>query len=298
MADPLPGAAAAASGPPAPLRLGRIDYLNLWPIFHLLSRHLPEGEAVIHWPGHPNELNRALHEARLDVSPSSSFAYLEGAESYRLLSGVGICARRAVQSVVLLSPTPLEDLGDWLQHHPGPVLLTNASASSSALLRLLWQRVWKLPSVPWRPCPPGEGLCFQRPHLEIGNQALRLWLTPPQGWQVIDLAEAWHDWTGLPFVFAVWIVREACVATHSALLQRLHTALTAINAQLPTHLPELAPLAASLHGLSAKAVLDYWHTMYTTIGPEELAALTCFGAYATELGLLNGMPALRWFPAP
>jgi hypothetical protein len=57
-------------------------------------------------------------------------------------------------------------------------------------------------------------------------------------------------------------------------------------------------LAATLHGISAEAVLAYWRTMHADLGPEEQAALACFGAYATELGLLRGMPTLRWFPEP
>ncbi|WP_281752285.1 menaquinone biosynthesis protein [Thermodesulfomicrobium sp. WS] len=283
---------------PLPLRLGRIDYLNVWHVFQLLARLLPEGRGCVHLPGHPSELNRALREGRLDVSPSSSFEYLQGAEHYRLLAGHGICARHQVQSVLMLSPTPLEELGRWMEHHPGPVLVSTASATSSALLRILWHRAWRLPEPQWQPCPPGHGLDTGRPHLEIGNIALERWLNPPPGWQVIDLATAWHHFTGLPFVFAVWIVRAASIAEHREAITQLHEALTAISRTLPQRLPELAPLAATLHGIPAEAVLAYWRTMHSDLGPEEQAALTCFGAYATEFGLLRGMPTLRWFPEP
>lgn len=283
---------------PLPLRLGRIDYLNVWHVFQLLTRLLPEGKGCAHLPGHPSQLNLALREGLLDVSPSSSFEYLEGAEKYVLLSGHGICARHQVQSVLLLSPTPLEGLASWMAHHPGAVFLSSASATSSVLLRVLWRQAWKLPEPTWQQCTPGQGMGTGRPHLEIGNIALRLWLNPPPGWHVIDLATAWHRFTGLPFVFAVWIVRHASLAHHRDTLLQLQTALTTATCMLPDSVHDLAPLAATLHGIPAEAVLGYWRSMHTDLGPEEHAALVRFGAYATELGLLSGMPALRWFPEP
>jgi len=280
-----------------PLRLGRIDYLNVWHIFHLLSQRLPEGEAMVHLPGHPSELNAALRQGRIDVSPSSSFEYLGGADAYCLLSGLGISARTQVQSVLLLSPVPRQELASWLHHHPGPILLSSASATASALLRILWHRAWQLPAVPWQTCPPGEGIRHGRPFLEIGNLALHHWVHPPDGWHIIDLASAWHKWTGLPFVFAVWIVRKASMETWRAALTQLHAALVDIAANLNGHLERLAPVAAALHGFPPHQVLQYWRTMHPTIGPEEMASLIRYSAYATELGLLAGTPTLRWFPS-
>jgi chorismate dehydratase len=40
--------------------------------------------------------------------------------------------------------------------------------------------------------------------LLIGDQAMR---ARREGLLVLDLAEEWHEWTGLPFVFALWTVR-------------------------------------------------------------------------------------------
>src|ERR1035438_660532 len=41
--------------------------------------------------------------------------------------------------------------------------------------------------------------------LMIGDMAMR---ARGQGLFVLDLAEEWHSWTGLPFVFALWLVRR------------------------------------------------------------------------------------------
>ena len=61
------------TGIPA-LRVGRIPYANLLPIFHALEEGgAPEGIAYVE--GHPSELNRRLREGGLDISPSSSIEY-------------------------------------------------------------------------------------------------------------------------------------------------------------------------------------------------------------------------------
>src|SRR5207244_7971510 len=42
--------------------------------------------------------------------------------------------------------------------------------------------------------------------LLIGDRAMRACL--PGFAHAYDLGQEWHDWTGLPFVYAVWAVRE------------------------------------------------------------------------------------------
>ena len=127
------------------LRIGRIDYLNIWHVFHLLTEICPEGPYFHYEPGHPSRLNHALATGELDISPSSSFEYLLHAEQYEILPGASICAHSEVQSVLFLSPAPLAELPAWLASNPGPVCLTGASATSTALLKVLWSQKWGLP---------------------------------------------------------------------------------------------------------------------------------------------------------
>jgi chorismate dehydratase len=279
------------------LQIGRIDYLNVWHIFHLLTQICPEGREFHYVPDHPSKLNRDLATGELDISPSSSFEYLLHAERYELLPGASICAEKEVQSVLFLSPVPLEDLPRWLARNPGPVSLTEASATSTALLKVLWQQKWGLAEPQWKTVPPGQGLATGRPFLEIGNLALRHFVHPPAGYHIIDLATEWSSWTGLPFVFAVWIARHGLRAPTRNQLAVLKGHIKDITASLDSHFESLSRLPDLPDWLSSPDLLRYWRAMSYGLGAREQASLALFGERCTRLGLLPGMPALRWFSA-
>jgi chorismate dehydratase len=279
------------------LQIGRIDYLNIWHVFHLLEGVCPEGPDYHYEPGHPSTLNRLLACGALDISPSSSFEYLLHAESYELLPGASICAKEEVQSVLFLSPVPLAELSAWLSRNPGPVCLTGASATSTALLKVLWNRKWGLPEPRWESVEPGAGLSTGRPFLEIGNLALRHFVHPPKGYHMVDLAAEWSSWTGLPFVFAVWIVRRNLPAATRELLGRLQGHIGTITADLSSHFEALSRLPELPGWLTSPNLLRYWRAMDYGLGPEEQASLALFGERCTSCGLLPGMPGLRWFNA-
>lgn len=89
------------------------------------------------------------------------------------------------------------------------IALSPHSQSSNALLRILWQRYWQRDpaAVEWI-APNGEPLADHVPadaQLIIGDEAL----TCAPGPHAIDLGQAWHEWTGLPFVFACWMATDS-----------------------------------------------------------------------------------------
>lgn len=277
------------------LCIGKIDYLNIWHVFHLLAQACPEGPDFRYAPGHPSELNAMLARGDLHISPSSSFEYLLHAERYQLLPGASISAAHEVQSVLFLSPVPLDNLPSWMNSNPGPVCLTGASATSTALLHVLWTQKWQLPDTQWKEVPPGEGLATGRPFLEIGNLALRHFVHPPKGYHIYDLAAEWSSWTGLPFVFAVWILRRDLTGTEVGLIERLSRDISAITGSLASHFDHLAQLPDRPEWLDAQTLVRYWQAMNYDFGPTEQAGLALFAQRCTSQGLLPGMPGLRWF---
>lgn len=277
------------------LRIGRIDYLNIWHVFHLLQAFCPEGPDFHYVPGHPSALNQALAAGVLDISPSSSFEYLERAENYKLLPGASISAEHEVQSVLFLSPVGLDTLPQWLAAHPGPVCVTRASATSTALLKVLWSQKWNLPIPAWQETEPGTGLATGRPFLEIGNLALRHFVHPPPCYEVIDLAHEWSSWTGLPFVFAVWVVRRGLSMTAKKRVARLGRHITAVTATLGRHFAALSHLPQRPDWLSQQELLRYWQAMDNALDPRQQAGLVLFAERCIQQGLLPGAPALTWF---
>lgn len=277
------------------LHIGRIDYLNIWHVFHLLEQSCPEGPDFHYVPGHPSELNAALADGTLDISPSSAFEYLERAERYTLLPGASICAHEEVQSVLFLSPVGIDELPAWMASHPGPICVTGASATSTALLKVLWSQKWHLPAPEWLEVAPGAGLTTGRPFLEIGNLALRHFIHPPQGYHIIDLAREWRAWTNLPFVFAVWIVRRDLAPKIRQLLDRLHNRIASVTATLDREFERLSHLSLHPDWLTQQNLLRYWRAMNYGLDAREQAGLMLFAECCTRQGLLPGAPALAWF---
>lgn len=277
------------------LRIGQISYLNVLPLYHHLKRIFPATGDIEYIPGHPSEMNALLAQGALDTAPASAFEYLRDAEKYRLLPDLSITAPHGpVKSVLLVSPAPLSELPAWMRAHGDAISVTRATASSVALLKVLWKYFWKLPEADWRDIEPGTGLEYRRPFLEIGNFALRNYLNPPEGWQIIDLGGEWMRHTGLPFVFAVWIVRRGLNEGQKELLADVHAALMHCKASCREALDEVAELPGIRNWIDRDGVENYLSILGYDLGPKELASLALFGDYCTRLGLINGMPGLSW----
>lgn len=277
------------------LRIGQISYLNVLPLFHHLQELFPPRQGLEYVKGHPAEMNAMLAQGTLDCAPASSFEYLLDAERYRLLPDLSITASHGpVKSVLLLSPVPLAGLPAWIAGHGPAVHVTSASASSVALLKVLWTYCWRLPEADWMDIAPGTGTSGDRPFLEIGNLALKHWVEPPAGWHIIDLADEWMRWTGLPFVFAVWIVRRGLSDAQRASLADVHTALMHCKATCVQAIAEIAEWDEFTSWINRAGIEDYLATVGYDLGPREQASLAVFGDYCTRLGLIPGMPSLSW----
>ena len=118
--------------------------------------------------------------------------------------------------------------------------------------------------------------------LVIGDAAL---LLPASGQYPVevDLGEAWHAWTGLPFVFAVWAARRdadsaLAAAAHARLLESRHWGLS--------HLDELAEAAHAATGMPARACRDYLTGLDYALEYRHLAGLTDFFRRLAGEGLI------------
>ncbi len=276
------------------LCIGQIDYLNVWPLFHCLKKCSPDLD-VQYVRGHPSELNRALRTGDVQLSPSSSFEYLLNWSEYQLLPGIGVSGRHEVQSVLLVSPVSLWELPEFLRSHGNIVLLTEASAASVALLKVLWRFAWNLPEPQWNSVGPGLGIKGEHPFLEIGDFALKLRITPPKGWVLIDLATSWERFTGLPFVFAVWILRRDLSPLQQQDLASFVHVLHSCKGYVRSHLEELSEADGLPGWIPRDRLLSYWKTMDYELHPDHMASLILFSHYCRLLGLIPSIPGLSWF---
>jgi len=268
------------------LVLGHIAYLNCVPFFHHLRESGFDGAIV---PGVPSALNAMLQRGALDVCPSSSFEYGQHCSLYRLLPGLSISSRGPVQSVLLFSPVPPEQLGGV------PIALTGESATSVNLMRVLLREYCGVPQeMDYVPDAPVERLIGQGiPGLLIGDRAMRMaQLVDPS--LIYDLGELWFRFTGLPFVFALWMVRRQVAEERSGEVRQLLHQLRRSLAQAQGHLEELARGCAAESGLSAASIANYWQTMSYGLDDEHLQGLKHYFALCHRHGLLEHEPEVQF----
>lgn len=252
------------------MRLGRIGYVNCYPVYGAIDRGLVAAPATL-VTGTPAELNDRLADGRLDVSVISAVAYAQRAEEYELLPDLAISSDGPVRSVLLFSRRPPEALGG------ARVLVSTASRTSVQLLDLLARDRWGVAFTTEN--APAERADLERlaatrhdAVLVIGDAALLLSAARAYPF-VIDLGEAWKAWTGLPFVFAVWAARRA---VDRRAVRDVHRALLASRKWGLQHLGELAEEAAAATGVERPRCQEYLQGLDYGLSYRHLAGLTDF----------------------
>src|SRR5213075_1145597 len=86
------------------IRLGRISYVNMAPVFYRLDAEVEEVTGV------PTDLNRRLLGGEIDLAPISSIEYARHASRLRILPRLCVSSEGAVDSIQLVSKLPLEQV--------------------------------------------------------------------------------------------------------------------------------------------------------------------------------------------
>jgi chorismate dehydratase len=245
------------------VRLGRISYVNMAPVFHRLDADVEEVAGV------PTELNRRLLDGEIDLAPISSIEYARHAERLRILPRLCVSSEGAVDSIQLVSRKPLEQVRS--------IAVTPESATSVVLTRVL------LPEADH--VPLGEEADAT---LLIGDAALKSAFEDPTPHH--DLGRLWLERTGLPMVFAVWAapdpVPEGVAELESALVDSVRRARAE---------PEiLAHEASERYGYPAGFLARYFEKLRYRFGPRERAGLLTFMELARDVGELGAVPELRF----
>src|SRR6266566_6786626 len=238
------------------------------PVFYRLEAEVEELVGV------PTDLNRALLAGECDLAPISSIEYARNAERLRILPRICVSSEGAVDSIQLVSRTPLE--------HVRTVAVTPESATSVVLTKVL------LPEAEHVPLG-GAGTAEEADaKLLIGDAALKSAFEDPTPHH--DLGRLWLERTGLPMVFAVW----ACPEPLHAGLAELEDALVA-SVRLARAEPEqLAHEASDRYGYPAGFLARYFEKLRYRFGPRERAGLMTFLELARDAGELDEVPELRF----
>jgi chorismate dehydratase len=265
-------------------RVGHIQFLNCLPLYWGLARTgtLLDFELT---KDTPEKLSEQLVQGDLDIGPITLVEFLKNADDLVAFPDIAVGCDGPVMSCVIVSQVPLDQLDGRR------VALGSTSRTSVRLAQLLLaDRYGVRPD--YYTCPPDLSLMMQEAEAAvlIGDAALRANLldAPKYGLAVHDLGTLWKEWTGLPFVFAVWAARRDYLEREPVITRRVHEAfLDSRNLSLE-EVGKVAEQAARWEAYDQKVLERYFTTLDFRFGGPQLAAVAEF---ARRVGPTTGFPA-------
>ncbi len=250
-----------------PIRIGAVTYLNTKPLIHNLEVLAPRAQLVLDYP---SRLADQLARGELDVALIPIIEYFR-IGNLSLVPNIAIASDGPVLSVTLFSRVPWEKIRR--------VALDEGSRTSAALTQmLLRKRVGMALEIAALPLDRSAEEVDADAVLLIGDRAMHACL--PGFEHAYDLGQEWHDWTGLPFVYAAWAVREGVD------LGSVEAALVEAKRQGRSAVGRIAAREAPKLGLDAGFCRRYLdHIIRFDLGPRELAGMDRYYREACELGL-------------
>jgi len=250
-------------------RIGAVSYLNSKPLVEDLSRILPGAEVSLDYPSH---LADALAAGEIDVGLVPSIEAFRKPH-YQILSDACVATRGPVHSVKLYSRV-----------HPGfirSLALDAGSRTSAALARImLHERFGVVPEL--RPLPLGSSVEHSDADaaLVIGDRAMKP--ADVSFDTVWDLGEEWAAWTGLPFVFAMWVGRGS-----SENDQEIISGLARSRDLGVSRFEQIASRESARLGISTGMATTYLReNLHFRLGEAERSGLLLFQELAARLGLV------------
>jgi len=253
------------------LRIGCVKYLNARPL-------------IRGWPGevdfdHPLALCERLANGQSDVALVSSFEFLRN-PIYRIVDDVSISSDGSVYSVVVAHHGNVSEIKE--------IELDPASQTAVNLLRCLLAELELNPrlirgvlgSAGCQPAIASSLPATHRARLLIGDQAIRFRESHAGEFRFWDLGEQWKKLVGLPFVYALWLVRPE-VADAKTIANRLR----ALRNENLANLDELILAETEFdHQFCARYYREH---LRFSFGEEEKEGLRTFSKLCAKHGLLE-----------
>ncbi|OAI38517.1 hypothetical protein AYO40_06620, partial [Planctomycetaceae bacterium SCGC AG-212-D15] len=257
--------------------MGAVNYLNTKPLIHDLEVLAPRAELILDVPSRLADL---LAAGELDVALIPVIEYFR-ASNYSVVPNISIASRGPVLSVTLFSKQPWAGIRR--------VALDEGSRTSAALAQVLLRKRHGLtPEIVPLPMTAQAEEVDADAVLLIGDRAMRACL--PGFPHAYDLGQEWHDWTGLPFVYAFWAVRPGVE------LGEVADALVEAKRRGCARTGEIAQREAAGLGLDAGFCRRYLsNIIHFDLGPREQAGLHHYYMLACELGLARRGAAVTFY---
>ncbi len=267
------------------LRVSAISYLNtaplMWNFEHGSGREELQRNFQVDYTI-PSRCAQMLADgsAHIGIIPVAAYT---GIENLLILPDIAIASYDAVRSILLVSKLPMEQIRT--------VALDSSSRSSAALIQVLFARYWKQEARFISAEPQFDAMLRSNDAaLLIGDPALKVDRSRYLTW---DLAHEWRTFTGRPFVFAFWAIRDGA-ASEDELAYVAEMFRASRDAGL-AHLPEIADEWSRKLELSPEFITSYLtENIQYSLHAENIAGMELFFRLAAELKLLPPAPELRF----
>jgi chorismate dehydratase len=219
----------------------------------------------------PSECADLVISGQADIGIIPAFELTR--HDFAVAPGVGIAARGAVRSILLISKCPAGEIRT--------LAADTSSRTSVALARILLRgKFGASPAIAARPPDLDTMLEGMDAALIIGDPALRI---DPGSlpYHVYDLAQEWRDFTGLPMVFAVWAGRKEVL--DPAVIRTFQDSEQYGRA----HLAEIVAAESAARGFPSELVEAYLgRHIVTRLGAAEEEGMALFLRYVREFAEL------------
>lgn len=259
------------------VRIGMVNFINTAPLYDVWLRTVkqPDWQVV---EGTPSVLNRMLYADQLDMGLVSSQEYAAHPDKYMLLDDISISASGPVGSVFLFSRCAPELLADRL------VLLSAQSQTSISLVKIILENFYHV-------LPRYEiGSVLEAQHrksisalLAIGDEALLLAQNTMYPYK-IDLGKIWYERTSLPFVFAVWAIRQEFCLASPEIVRDIQRELLRCRQEGRRELEDICKRVGPRVSLDINACYAYLQGIEHDLRAEKKKGLVHFIKYLIERG--------------
>jgi chorismate dehydratase len=189
------------------IRVGRIPYLNCLFFFDGMEND----PGLLLEPLVPRALSAAAADGAVDAGPVPLVDTWEITDRFAPLGDFCISSIDRARSVLFFSKRPFDRLDG------AEIGVTHESSTSVRLLKVMLTHAWRVRPSRFVPVHMDHNDAF----LLIGDEALLHRRGVQDYPHVADLGDVWQKWTGLPFVFARWVVRKDLAAADTARLSSL-----------------------------------------------------------------------------
>ena len=269
-------------------RVGHINFLNVLPLSWSYAHGADRGLFIAR--GVPAVLNNDIVNHRLDVSNVSSIIYARSSEELVVLPDVCISTDGDVQSILLVSRKPIDDL------RQDKIILTAKSATSHCLLKIILRGAYgAIPNYYVRHITPEDPVPEDATaSLLIGDDALWLYHHQQPEFYYYDLGREWKKMTGKKMVYALWVASRTFAEQNPEMLQLVYDRIYRAFRTGLAHKKEAIEAVLPDKPFTYEQLDEYLGpTIRWELTEEYLDGLRTFYRLAHQMNLIEHFPEIR-----